>query len=244
MHKKEQGLSLVELLLAVAILLIGLIPLVRVLMYGLETANRANKITVATNLARDIAEEIRSQAFSEEFVIGSPTCTVDDASPDSTWRYPSVDTTAQCVGREGSGEAETLTLTDGGRIKVFDDVDDYDGWCRGIGCSDPSKALETYDGHAYEGAAYYGFTRQVRVGNVDTAVTYVTEFSADPYPLYTSPTNVQTIRRYNMDVYDSWTTLTGLTALKRIEVTVTYERFGSAGKVEVVDINYAVMPEI
>ncbi len=237
MRKKEQGLSLVELLLAVAILLIGLIPLVRVLMYGLETANRANKITVATNLARDIAEEIRSQAFSEEFVIGSPSCSIDSV-------YPNVATTAQCIGREGSDEAETLTLTQGGRIQVFDDVDDYDGWCRGVGCSDPSKALETYDGYAYEGAAYYGFTRQVRVGNVDPTVAYVTEFSADPYASYTATTNVQTIRRYNIDVYDSWTTLTGLTALKRIEVTVTYERSGSAGKVEVVDLNYAVMPAL
>jgi Tfp pilus assembly protein PilV len=66
---KEQGLSLVELLIAAVILVVALVPLMRVMMYALETGSRANKMTIATNLARDLAEEIRTQAYAEDYVL-------------------------------------------------------------------------------------------------------------------------------------------------------------------------------
>ena len=239
---KEQGVTLVELLVAVAILAVGLIPLVRVLMYGLETGNRANKMTISTNLARDLTEEIRSQAFSEEFVYPNPQCNLLGA-------YPDVPTVAQCVGRE-SGEDEANTLSQGGRIEVFDDVDDYDGWCRGRDCSG-QPPLETYDGYQYDGAQgyppYRNFTRRVRIHNLDVGNRHVSEFIRDPFASYTSTDSSQLIRRYD---FNNWTALTedqsgnsvtGLSPLKRIEVIVTYEG-PTVKSVGVTDISYAVMP--
>jgi prepilin-type N-terminal cleavage/methylation domain-containing protein len=241
MKTKEQGLSLVELLVALAILAVGIVPLIRVLVYGLDTGNRANKMTIVTNLARDMAEEMRSQSFSEEFVYPDPSCSVDTA-------YPQVVTTAQCFGREGGSEDESFTVSKGGRIKVFDDIDDYDGWCRGEDCIGGFKPLETYDGFQYNGQQgypfYHGFTRRVRVHNIDAADAYVTEFRADPFSDYTSTDSTQLIKRYD---FDNWSTITigqrGLTPLKRIEVTVTYNGPVTKG-IEVIDVSYAVMPEM
>ncbi len=259
--KEEQGMSLVEVLVAAVILLIALVPLMRVLMYGLETGNRANKMTLATNLARDIAEEMRSQAFSEEFVrvqLDSGCLGVSNQTV-----YPYSDSLAQCFGLES--DESVATATNGGRILVFDDIDDYGEWCRGD-CNDtpddPSDDtfLETFDGYLYNGSqgypAYNGFTRRVRVHNLSAVDAEISvdgsgdsePFEADPFPDYTSggDKTLMLIRRYR---FDNWSSLTrsgttflgGLTPLKRIEVTVTYDGIGAAD-VEVVDVSYAVMP--
>ena len=271
MNTKEQGLSLVELLVASAILLIAIIPLMRVLMFGLETGNRANKLTIATNLARDMSEEIRTQAFSEEFARVKPEYSLDNV-------YPNKDDKPQHVGKD-PGEEESKTLTDGGRVRVFDDVDDYDGWCRGD-CNDTpgdtsdDTYLETFDGYQYSGSQgyppYLGFTRKVRVFNLDVAERHISEFQKDPFANYTGTTNKNFIKRYifenatsikitsqfrvgtsdeiivtstdaPLNVKKDKTSVEGLSPIKRIEVTVTYNGSGTKG-VKVTDVSYAVMP--
>ncbi len=206
MSKREQGLSLVELLVAVAILAVAIIPMVRILMFGLQTGNRANKLTIATNLARDLTEEIRIQAFAEEFVYPNPSCDRDSAYPKTA--------DAQCFGLEAGETVDTAT--NGGRIDVFDDADDYDGWCRGD-CNDtPDNSaddtfLETYDGRKYNGEegypAYYGFTRRVRVHNLDAAGKHLSEFDQNPFKNSTSEEaeeDENPIRRYN---FDNWSAI-------------------------------------
>jgi prepilin-type N-terminal cleavage/methylation domain-containing protein len=270
MNKNEQGLSLVELLVAMVILAIGIAPLVRVLMYGLETGDRANKITLMTNLARDMAEEMRAQKFSEEFV-SNPDSACNGLATKSV--FPKQLTNPQCFGLE-SGEDESQTLTSGGRILEFDDVDDYDGWCRGTECPGPHRPLETYDGFQYNGQqgypAYIGFTRRVRVHNLDAQAAFVTEYRAAPFAddsksfadytalvfaEYTAHVvdSTQLIKRYN---FDNWSSISigqaGLTPIKRIEVTVTYSgrrtmanrELGSPIRLEVTDVSYSVMPEV
>ena len=247
MDTKERGMTLIEVLVAAAILLVGIVPLVRVLMFGLETGNRAHKMTIATNLARDLAEEIRIQAFSEEYVYPSPQCNINNV-------YPKITDVRQCFGKE-SGETVD-TVTNGGRINVFDDIDDYDRWCRGDCNNTPNDAsddtsLETFDGFQYNGNSgyppYIGFTRRVRIHNIDVGNRHVAEFFADPFASYTTTENTQFIKRYN---FENWSALTsfdggpyalGLTPLKRIEITVTYSGPG-VSDVEVVDVSYAVMP--
>lgn len=245
MNKHEQGVSLVELLVAVAILVTGLVPLLRVIMYGLETGNRASKMTIATNLARDLAEEMRTQAFSEEFVYGSSECPINQV-------YNKNPGNPQCFGPD-SGE-DVATAANGGRIAVLDDVDDYDGWCRGKDCPGSYQPLETYDGYLYSGSEgyppYFGFTRKVRVHNLDVGADRVLhEFRADPFETYTSTDSTQFIKRYD---FTNWSTLTvkkdgtdatGLTPLKRIEITVTYDG-PTVGGIEVVDVSYVVMPYV
>jgi hypothetical protein len=224
------------------------VPLLRVILYGLQTSSRAEKITLATNLARDLAEEMRTQAFSEEFVYGSTECSIKTV-------YPKVADNPQCPPGPDSGESIS-TAGNGGRIAVYDDVDDYAGWCRGRDCSGAFQPLETYDGFLYNGSQgyppYLGFTRRVRVHNLDVGEDRPeNEFSADPYESYTSTDKSPPlfIKRYN---FENWSALTiqtdgtpaaGLTPLKRIEVTVTYEGPVVKG-VEVVDVSYVVMPYV
>ncbi len=245
MKTYNRGVSLIELLVAVTILLIGTVPLLRVILFGLETGNRAHKITIATNLARDMAEEMRTQAFSEEFVYNSAECSINNV-------YKKKPDKPQCFGLD-SGESGA-TAGNGGRIAVFDDVDDYNGWCRGRDCSGSYQALETYDGYRYNGSdgypPYFGFTRSVRVHNLDVGGDRpLHEFYADPFESYTSTDNTQFIKRYD---FQNWSTLTektdgtdatGLTPLKRVEITVTYEGPVVKG-VDVVDVSYVVMPYI
>jgi hypothetical protein len=98
-------------------------------------------------------EEIRSKQFAEPYVnaLGGPAT----------------------VGFEEGAFGSTDT-----RIEILDDVDDYDGWCRGQDCDctgitsgvcvDDSP-LEAYDGTTYDGAGYphyQGFTRMVKVFNI------------------------------------------------------------------------------
>lgn len=246
MKKHEQGLSLIELLVASTILLIAVIPLLQVIMYGLQTSIRGEKITLATNLARDLAEEMRTQAFSEEFVpSGSTECPVDAV-------YKKKAGVPQCFGLE-SGES-VATAQHGGRIAVFDDVDDYDGWCRGKDCQGGYRPLETYDGFLYNGTQgyppYLGFTRRVKVRNLDVGGDRpVSEFHADPFASYTSTDGTLFIKRYDfrnwsaLTVKKDGTNATGLTPLKRIEITVTYNGSVVRG-IEVADVSYVVMPYV
>jgi hypothetical protein len=189
---------------------------------------------------------MRTQAFSEEFITGGSTdCPVNAV-------YMKTPDVPQCFGLE-SGESVT-TAGNGGRIAVFDDVDDYDGWCRGKECSGSYQPLETYDGYRYTGSEgyppYFGFTRTVRVKNLDVGGDRPEhEFYADPYETYTSTDSTLFIKRYN---FENWSALTvktdgtdatGLTPLKRIEITVTYDGPVVKG-IEVVDISYVVMPYV
>lgn len=248
MKSKEQGLSLVELLIAAVILVVALVPLMRVMMYALETGSRANKMTIATNLARDLAEEIRTQAYAEDYVLFNRASGCDYRT-----NYPVDDTKPQCFGLE-SGEDPNQTRSKGGRIKVFDDVDDYNGWCRGRDCAGDYKPLETFDGRVYDGSegypSYHNFTRWVRIHNLDLMSRSVKTFKRDPFALYTSTNYTQTIKRY---LFENWSTelifqsdntskrATGLSSIKRIEVIVTYDGTDTSG-VEVVDVSYVVMP--
>jgi prepilin-type N-terminal cleavage/methylation domain-containing protein len=155
--RKQLGVSLVELLVALAILAIALVPLLSLFLHALKMTEHSNKRTIAINLARDIQEEIRSREFSEPDV--------------SALGGPSV------VGFE---EAPFVIGTDS-RLTKLDDVDDYDGWCRGWHCTAcgggssgdklcvDDSPLEAYDGTSYDGKGYplyLGFTRMVEVYNI------------------------------------------------------------------------------
>lgn len=251
MRKQERGVSLVELLVAITILLVGLVPMMRAFLFSLETGNRARKMTIATNLARDMSEEIRSKAFSEEYA----------DYKDNTWKkvYPNT-TSTQKFGRE-TGENADTTSSNGGRIMVFDDVDDYDGWCRGIGCGvTPIKPLETFDGVKYGDSGLtdmYGYTRRVRVRNLFPAfqvqTSYNPYYSLDDVAAGTVTSekykaNLIEFKRYDFENWssccrfnDSGKDVTGKSALKIIEVTVTYEGPGMA-PIRVQDLSFVTSP--
>jgi hypothetical protein len=195
-------------------------------MFGLQTGNRANKLRVATNLSSDLAEEIRSKAFSEEFTI--------DFSGDPDTVYP-IATTAQSFGLEES--------TFVSRLITFDDVDDYHNWCEGDDCGSP-QPLQSYDGQAYEDPAYRGFTRQVNVFNIfpDPQMRHYRQ----PFP---NASGIVAIDRFNLEeanwpnllVDQDGNSVVGKSPIKVVEITVNYSGPG-AGDVEVKDVSFAVMP--
>ena len=238
-QKKERGVTLVELLIAMMILLVGLVPMLRAFMFALRTGNRARKMMIATNLARDMAEEIRAQAFSEGYA--------DYKNQSYKLYYPHTDT-AQRFGLE-TGENADTTSTNGGRISVFDDADDYDSWCRGSDCGTSSvTALETFDGQTYDGSGgypnYLGFTRRVRVRNVFPS--FATQTSFNPYDP-SDYENALLISRYD---FENWSTLrfdsdgndvTGKSSLKIIEITVSYQGPG-VENVEIQDLSFITIP--
>jgi prepilin-type N-terminal cleavage/methylation domain-containing protein len=169
----SRGMSLIELLVAVAILVVGLVPLLSLFLQSVQTIEKSNKMMLANNLARDLSEEIRSRAFWDpEF-----------ANLRGADYFPTMAnmTVPQPFGLEpavGSFPAETFTYGDQ-RIEKLDDVDDYDGWCRGVNCDCTGKPaglcqnntpLETYDGKKYGVdpgyPALWGFTQRAEVFNI------------------------------------------------------------------------------
>ena len=186
-RRKYQGVSLVELLVALAILGVALIPLLGVFTHALKTTEHSNKRTIAINLARDLQEEVRSRAFAEPDLptLGSG---ISPYFPNGTTPFP-----FGCEECPSHGGTAFVDGTDS-RLAKFDDVDDYDGWCEGKDCSAPAwtcpgtsaadglcgnhPALRAYDKTPYTGQGYphyQGFTRRVEVFNIfqnaSTAVT-------------------------------------------------------------------------
>ncbi|PID58317.1 hypothetical protein CSB45_04420 [candidate division KSB3 bacterium] len=209
--RSQQGVSLIELLVALAILAVALIPLMSLYTHAVRTAEHAHKRTIAVNLARDLLEEIRAKAFSE---------------PDPNQLYYPNTTTAQPFGIEESFYNSAL-----GRWGQFDDVDDYDGWCRGKECG--GQALEAYDAEKYAGNGfprYHNFTRRVQVYNIYPNIS--TQVAAGENRRGSEP------RSHNMtiggnsqafDFYDlrdqtlpSLKAPNGTTRQKVVQVTVTY----------------------
>ena len=162
---KQQGMSLVELLVAVGIFVVALAPLLSIFTQALKTSEHGHKRTIAVNLAREMQEEIRSRQFWEPDESDHPTL--------SGSKYFPTGTSAQTFGLEegtfGSGDS---------RISKFDDVDDYNNWCRGEACDCTgitngvcvdNSPLEDYEGTKLTGAGYghyQGFTRRVEIYNI------------------------------------------------------------------------------
>jgi prepilin-type N-terminal cleavage/methylation domain-containing protein len=246
-QQQKRGVSLVEILVAITILLIGILPLLRLMVFSLRTGNRAHVTSVATNLARGMGEEIRMKAFSEEFTIE-----FEEAGGDPDLYYPNT-TTPQSFGLEAG---ETAFNVGDPRFLLFDDVDDYNNWCRGRECDCTgivpaalcdTSPLETHDGHPLNGTNgypdYTRYTRRVRVFNA-TVDDYYTYRRA---PYENLSTVELSIHRYNFEEsnYSNLTTnATGRSPLKLIEVTISYR--GAEGiareDLQIKDVSMAVMP--
>lgn len=231
--RAQQGVSLIELLVAMGILAVALVPLLSLFTQSLRTAERSNKRTIAIHLARDLQEEIRARAFWEPDEGDIPALSSDTA-------YFPNGTTAQPFGLEEGTFGSTDT-----RWSKFDDIDDYNHWCRGKDCTEcpttptydgrcqNDTPLEAYDGTEYKGAGYpryENFTRMVEIYNIYPNLS--TEVSAGENRRGDEP------RQHTMniggddkvfDFYDlqddTLTTLKALggkTRVKVIKVTVTY----------------------
>lgn len=97
---EEAGFTFVECLLALIILAVALAPLLLCFPLGAKEGRLARKMTIATDLAEDLMDEIKKMAFEEPGVPGS-------------------------FGREGGESTPRNGTVD---ANDFDDVDDYDEW--------------------------------------------------------------------------------------------------------------------
>ena len=96
----KDGFTFAECLLALIILGVALSPLLLCFPTGAKQGRLSKKMSVATDLAQDLMDEIKKMAFEEP------------GAPDS-------------FGREGG---ESSPRNDPANVNDFDDVDDYDSW--------------------------------------------------------------------------------------------------------------------
>lgn len=258
----SRGVTIVELLVAMAVLSFGILPLVSIFIYALRVSERSNKMTMALNLARDMSEEIRANAFWDPDIANDPT--------EKIKYYPlkEVDPLPQPFGLE-TGEDYI-----GSRLASFDDVDDYNGWCRGPKCTDCTALAghlcqvteydQNYNGNLYDGTnghpLYRNFTRRVRVFNIfqntSSAKTSSHQirfgsFSTKTFNFFDFRDGYDARSGYSVsdDIMKNLTTnglqrnqhARGMTRLKVIEVSVEYTG-QAAGTVGVKDVSFAVQP--
>ncbi len=264
----ETGFSLIELLVAVAILGVALTPLLGIFTHGLRVAEMANKLTLATSLARDMTEEIRSLPFWE------PNNSINGVDKDTY--FPAVINAAQPFGFE-EGSYDTAKS----RSEQFDDVDDYNGWCRGPKCdctgkpagickpntpTNPSvleamsKLGAATDSFKYNGVDgrpnYPGVTQSVRVYNIslkhlndehqidfNIPILYPGSTPSKKDFLYYDLRDAARLRTMTMirEKNVAAKRAAGLTRVKIIEVTVQYDGPIAAG-VNYTDIGMSVLP--
>lgn len=100
--KNFKGFTLAEVLVAVFVIVIALVPLITVLGQGVKRGKDPQKITMANMLAQDLLEEILAKKFDE-----------NPANPDTPGRL------GPDTGESRSGNPPN---------RCFDDVDDYDNY--------------------------------------------------------------------------------------------------------------------
>ena len=255
--RRERGMSLIELLVAIAILAIALTPLLSLFLHALRASEKAHKMAIANNLARDLAEEIRSQGFWD------PTYSEDQIEKE---KYYPINTSIQPFGVD-TDDGYTVGTA---RYDALDDVDDYHGWCRGQDCDvfcvaiqaeitagvvpagqinlcQDDYFLETYDGGVYNGKGNYpnypGFTRKVEVFNIYPHVTSIIpehniQIGGDsrPFLFY----DLRESKFPNL-TSDGGVSARGMTRLKVIRVTVEYTG-PATPDIQVEDVNLVVLP--
>lgn len=233
---RTRGVSLIELLVAVAILAVALTPLLAVFVQSVKTAEHSHKKTLALNLLRDMQEEIRSKDFVDnQFTV------VGGVGPKGGPATFGLET----------GDGYSATAAQGRQL--LDDIDDYNGWCRGKECQcggtgddtgvsanglcDDNSSLESYRREYYTGPGYTrydGFTRRVQVYNIWSNVSSVQNIAQrgggrQPWTHYMA-VGMNSAKDKPFKFYDlrdqNFANLTtgarGRTDLKIVRVTVTY----------------------
>jgi type IV pilus assembly protein PilV len=103
---KEQGFTLVEVLVALTIFAIGLLALAGMQITGIQGSNRAQSMSAKNALAEGIAEEILAMDGSDVFLTTEVTDTAwdfDRGTPDE------IDSTVEL---EGAGDCSALVTVD------------------------------------------------------------------------------------------------------------------------------------
>lgn len=115
--KNKTGMTMVELMMAVAIILVVVVPLTRVLFKSLQGAISFGDANKAVQLAQDLMEEIKQKRWDENEPVGG------GATP-----LP-----YSAIGRDGAEVNPDTDGSNGAKIgggvpaNAWDDIDDYNG---------------------------------------------------------------------------------------------------------------------
>ncbi len=104
-----RGYSLIELVLCIVILGVGVVSLINAFSVAVQKSVLSETITVGTNLARGLMEEIKSRRFDENY---------DDNPTTGGFTLPAN------LGPDSPESASDKS--------TFDDVDDFDDWTEGL----------------------------------------------------------------------------------------------------------------
>ncbi|MFH1238665.1 MAG: prepilin-type N-terminal cleavage/methylation domain-containing protein [bacterium] len=118
MLKNIKGLTLVEILIAIVILAVALVPLIGVFTSGVKQSGVSQKMTIAYNLGQDLMEEIRSKQFDENIL--NPTVPNQLGPERREYRYSTTN--------------------------PYDDVDDYNGYSESPPTEEDGTVMTIYQG--------------------------------------------------------------------------------------------------
>jgi len=105
-RKNKKGVTLVELMITVTLILLGLIPLLKMFISAVTGTQMTGSATVADNIAKQMLAEISQKKWDEH-------CTVKG-------EYISLTSASDPLGTDAGEDANDKT--------TFDDIDDYKGW--------------------------------------------------------------------------------------------------------------------
>lgn len=109
--KNKNGMTMVELMMAVTIILVVVIPLTRVLFKSMQAAMSFGDANKAVQLAQDLLEEIKQKKWDENEPAGG------GQTPAGSY---------SAIGRDGAETNPDTTGANGAKL-TWNDIDDYDG---------------------------------------------------------------------------------------------------------------------
>lgn len=153
--KNNKGMTMVELMMAVAIILLVVIPLTKVLLKSLQGAMSFGDANKAVQLAQDLMEEIKQKKW-------------DENEPAGGGQTPTASYSA--IGRDGAETNPDTTGANGAKIgggvpaNAWDDIDDYNGLIEKPARDSQNNIIPM---QMKEGLPYNKFSREVRVAYVN-----------------------------------------------------------------------------
>ena len=141
--KNKKGFTLAEVLVAVVVIVIALVPLIMVIGQGAKRGKDPQKIAVANLLAQDLMEEIICKSFDED---------------------PTNPTSSANLGPERNESRSGAPTT-----RNYDDVDDYDGYTETPPKEVDGTVMTDYTG--YTRSVVVEYVSETNLDTVSTAIT-------------------------------------------------------------------------
>lgn len=142
--KNNKGMTMVELMMAVAIILLVVMPLTKVLLKSLQGSMSFGDSNKAVQLAQDLMEEMKQKKW-------------DENEPAGGGQTPAGSYTA--IGRNGVETNPDLTGANGAKL-TWNDVDDYNGLIETPARDSQNNIISL---QMKDGLPYNKFRRQVEV---------------------------------------------------------------------------------